>query len=347
MTPSGDKETDCWAEARASKKQGNEAASILDFASLQAILHPVLGLTALRHPNKLPTEQTMHEGSSAHRTSQPKLQVTLPVGPVTVEGQTWEVLKSIYHIPAWAGAKQPACRPCHEVRRPQEWRRERHSGPNTPLILVKGPFSKIAQELDFLGFILEFSFPTWLQNETEGSHGWASLNHIFFTEELPWAKNTHVTSDKKILQVAADWKSSCEDTVPLEKRKEKEPGRKLEYGAQGTLSPTPLLDSKATKSSGKERTPGPMTLVPAVPWLCRWTYSPVWLGRDDFFVWSLLWWPPRDQEVPSSASYKCRTMYKWHYMRCVCICACMHKYTGIHERLKILELFTNLLSEVI
>lgn len=88
MTPSGDKETDCWAEARASKKQGNEAASILDFASLQAILHPVLGLTALRHPNKLPTEQTMHEGSSAHRTSQPKLQVTLPVGPVTVEGQT-------------------------------------------------------------------------------------------------------------------------------------------------------------------------------------------------------------------------------------------------------------------
>lgn len=37
--------------------------------------------------------------------------------------------------------------------------------------LVKGPFSKIAQELDFLGFILEFSFPTWPENETESSHG--------------------------------------------------------------------------------------------------------------------------------------------------------------------------------
>lgn len=88
MTPSGDKETHCWAEARASKKQGNEAASILDFVSLQDILHPVLDLTTLRHPNKLPTKQTMHKGSSAHRTSQLRLQETLPVGPVTVEGQT-------------------------------------------------------------------------------------------------------------------------------------------------------------------------------------------------------------------------------------------------------------------
>lgn len=99
--------TNCWAEVRASKKQGNEAASILDFVSLQDILHPISVLTALRHPNKLPTEQTMHEGSSAHRTSQPRLQETLPVGGGTNLRSLAEYLSDLTSTPGLEPSSLP------------------------------------------------------------------------------------------------------------------------------------------------------------------------------------------------------------------------------------------------
>lgn len=77
------------AEARASKKQGDEAASVLDFVSLPDILHPILGSYCLSesysHLNKLPTELTTHEGSSTRRAPQPSLQETFLGRCVTVE----------------------------------------------------------------------------------------------------------------------------------------------------------------------------------------------------------------------------------------------------------------------
>lgn len=103
-----------------------------------------------------------------------------------------------------------------------------------------------------------------------------------------------MTSDRKILQDAADRKSSCEDTGPLEKREEEEPGRKLEQGAQGCpLSHTSHFSwtQRPQNPQDKRGYPGPITLVPAVPWLAgEPTYSvvPVWFGRDDSFVLSLL-----------------------------------------------------------